>query len=141
LFFYNVCVGNYNIQTIIDMIRIIFCFRLRTHRTKNTEWKNSDYILCDRRYTFDAVMPVKYRRYNGSFLQVPLLESVLLYVHQAAEESTVSKEVPQSKVHYKISRVRFYELSFGFPYFNRVQARLLFNSLMIYRKDVKYYGL
>lgn len=85
------------------------CFRLRSYCSENPKRKNSHHILRDRRYTADAPVPVQYRRHNGAFLQVPLLESVLLHVHQAAETSTVPKEVPQSKVHYKITRrVRFY---------------------------------
>ena len=67
---------------------VAFC-RLWAHSSQDTMGKSSDDLLRHPGDSPDAAVPVKHRRRHGAVLPVPVLASLLLRLHQEAEEGVV----------------------------------------------------
>lgn len=62
--------------------------RIRPHRAQDALGEGGHHLLCHPRHSAHAALPLQHRRHHGPFLQVPLLEGLLLHVHQEAEEAS-----------------------------------------------------
>ena len=67
---------------------VTFC-RLRSYRSQDTMGKSSDDLLRNPWDSPDAAVPIEHRRRHGPVLPVPVLASLLLRLHQEAEERAV----------------------------------------------------
>lgn len=84
----------------------IIIFRVWTHCAQNAARKNRHNFLRGRWYSSDAAMPVQYRRCNGPFIQVYILEDLLLQVHAASQAaSNATSQSSQFSQRYTISWV------------------------------------
>jgi hypothetical protein len=67
---------------------VIVC-RLWAYRSQDTMGKSSDDLLRHPGDSPDAAVPIQHRRRHGAVLPVPVLASLLLRLHQEAEERAV----------------------------------------------------
>ena len=68
--------------------------RLRPHRTQDRLGKGGDHAVRHPGHPADVPLPVQHQRGHGAFLQGRLLEVLLLYMHEEAEETQTAERSP-----------------------------------------------
>lgn len=94
---------------------IKYFFRLWSHCSKNALGKSGYYFLRNPGNTVDAPLSIEYRRHNGNFIQIFVLESMLLRLRKETEKDD---QRTQPTKFCQVRKLYIFERNINFVFFS-----------------------